>query len=98
MFGDAVVLDHGDAEYSVYAHLVPGSTKVKVGDAVKRGQPIARFGSSGNSTEPHLHFHVCDRPDGIACAGVPPRFIGINLPLADGDRPIQSGDLVQVNE
>jgi murein DD-endopeptidase MepM/ murein hydrolase activator NlpD len=98
LFGEGIVLDHGNGEYSLYAHLIPGSALVKLGDQVKRRQPIARLGSSGNSTEAHLHFHVCDGPDGIACAGIPPTFIDIDLPLADGARPIQSGDLVRVIE
>jgi murein DD-endopeptidase MepM/ murein hydrolase activator NlpD len=98
MLGDGVVIDHGNSEYSVYAHVVPGSIRVKVGDRVRAGQPIARLGSSGNSTEPHLHFQVCDRPSGLSCAGIPPSFVGIDLPAADGPRPIQSGDLVRAVE
>ncbi|HEX6741361.1 MAG TPA: M23 family metallopeptidase [Sphingomicrobium sp.] len=96
MLGDGVVIDHGNSEYSVYAHLVPGSIRVKAGDRVRSGQPIAKLGSSGNSTEPHLHWQVCDRPSGLSCAGIPPSFVGIDLPAADGPRPIQSGDLVRV--
>ncbi len=94
LMGDTVVIDHGNAEFSVYAHLVPGSVRVGVGDAVSAGQPIGRLGSSGNSTEPHLHFQVCDRPSSVSCAGLIPNFTGIELPLADGPRPLQSGDMV----
>ena len=93
--GDAVVIDHGNGEYSVYAHLVPGSVRVNAGDRVETGRVIGKLGSSGNSTEPHLHFHVCDRPSTLSCAGIPPTFVGIELPMADGPRPIQSGDLVR---
>jgi murein DD-endopeptidase MepM/ murein hydrolase activator NlpD len=92
--GDTVIIDHGHGEYSVYAHLVPGSIRVAAGQRVQAGQVIGRLGSSGNSTEPHLHFQVCDRPSGLVCAGVIPTFQGIELPLADGPRPLQSGDLV----
>jgi len=92
--GDHVIIDHGNGEYSLYAHLKPGSLKVKPGDMVKAGQPIAQLGSSGNSTEPHLHFQVCDRPDPLNCAGIPINFQGYSLPYADYPRPIQSGDIV----
>lgn len=37
--------------------------RLKAGDAVKRGQPIAQLGQTGNSTEPHLHFQLTDGPD-----------------------------------
>ena len=60
--GNHVIIKHG-AEFSVYAHLKPGSVVVKPDDMVTRGQQIAAVGSSGSSTEPHLHFQVCDAPD-----------------------------------
>ena len=93
--GDFVIIDHGHSEYSVYAHLLPGSIRVVVGDKVHAGQVIAKLGSSGNSTEPHLHFQVCDAPSGISCAGIPPTLTNVEIPAADGPRPIQSGDLVR---
>jgi murein DD-endopeptidase MepM/ murein hydrolase activator NlpD len=92
--GNFVIVDHGGGEYSLYAHLQPGSVRVKPGDLVKQGQPIAKLGSSGNSTEPHLHFQVCDAPQPLSCAGIPIRFTNISLPWADYPRPPQSGDLV----
>jgi len=95
--GNYVVIDHGHGEYSLYAHLQPGSVRVKVGETVKTGQPIAKLGSSGNSTEPHLHFQVCDGPEPIDCSGIPVNFQGLNLPYADYPRPPQSGDIVQAD-
>jgi len=94
LMGETVIVDHGNGEYSVYAHLVPGSARVAAGERVRAGQPIGRLGSSGNSTEPHLHFQVCDAPSGTSCAGIVPSFEGIELPVSDGPRPLQSGDLV----
>ncbi len=92
--GNLVMLDHGNGEYSLYAHLVPGSVKVRVGDKVSAGAVLGKLGSSGNSTEPHLHFQVCDAPDPLACAGIPVAFENIELPYADFPRPVQSGDVV----
>jgi murein DD-endopeptidase MepM/ murein hydrolase activator NlpD len=92
--GNYVKIDHGKDEYSFYAHLQPGNVRVHVGDQVKAGDVIGKLGSSGNSTEPHLHFHVCDAPDVLLCAGIPVNFSNITIQWADVPRPIQSGDIV----
>ena len=92
--GNFVMIDHGKNEYSLYAHLQPGSVGIRVGDQVKAGDVIGKLGSSGNSTEPHLHFHVCDKPDPLMCAGIPVNFSNITIQWADLPRPIQSGDVV----
>ena len=92
--GNYVIIDHGKNEYSLYAHLQPGSVAVHVGDRVKAGDVIGKLGSSGNSTEPHLHFHVCDKPDPLMCAGIPVNFSNVTIQWADLPRPIQSGDVV----
>lgn len=69
--GNCIVQDIGDGLYGMYAHLKPGSIKVKPGDKVKRGDVIALLGNSGNSTGPHLHFHVVDSPSILGSNGVP---------------------------
>jgi murein DD-endopeptidase MepM/ murein hydrolase activator NlpD len=93
--GNYIVIKHKDTEYSFYAHLLPGSLRVHTGDAVRRGQTVAQLGHSGNSTEPHLHFHVIDGPDPLLSAGVPIRFRNITLPLAGEERAIHDGDVVE---
>ena len=93
VLGNYVVIDHGEGEYSVYAHLQPGSLRVRAGDAVRSGDVLGKLGSSGNSTEPHLHFQVCDRPEPLSCAGVPVQFSNITLLWSDL-RAVQSGDIV----
>lgn len=92
--GNHVVIDHGNGEYSIYAHLVPQSSRLKVGAEVSAGDVIGRLGHSGNSTEPHLHFQVCDGPDPLYCAGIPVQFDDIDLPLSDLPRALQAGDIV----
>jgi murein DD-endopeptidase MepM/ murein hydrolase activator NlpD len=92
--GNYVMIDHGNNEYALYAHLQPGSVRVHVGDQVKAGDVIGKLGSSGNSTEPHLHFHVCDKPDPLMCAGIPVNFSNVTVQWADLPRPLQSGDVV----
>ncbi|RMH05151.1 MAG: M23 family metallopeptidase [Nitrospirae bacterium] len=53
-----VTINHGDGWETRYLHLKRSSLSVKVGDAVRAGQKIAQAGSSGNSTDAHLHFEV----------------------------------------
>ena len=57
--------------YAFYAHLQPGSLKVKVGDSVASGAIIATLGNTGNSTAPHLHFGLVDSPDFLSGEGLP---------------------------
>ena len=53
-YGRWVVIDHGNGETSLYAHML--AVNVKVGQYVDQGALIGKLGSSGNSTGPHLHF------------------------------------------
>jgi murein DD-endopeptidase MepM/ murein hydrolase activator NlpD len=69
--GNYVVLDLGGGTFAFYAHLQPGSLKVKNGDKVRRGQVLGLVGNSGNSTEPHLHFHVSDGASPLGSEGLP---------------------------
>jgi len=57
-YGNYVILQHSDGNYTLYAHLDAGSITVTAGDSVEQGQVIAKMGSSGNSTGAHLHFEV----------------------------------------
>jgi Peptidase family M23 len=71
MFGNHLVLDLGDGVYAGYAHLQRGSVRVRPGDRVRAGEPVARAGNSGNTTEPHLHFQLMDHPKPMYAAGLP---------------------------
>ena len=55
-FGNLIEIDHGEGLVTRYAHAKV--LLVKQGDLVRRGQMIARVGSTGLSTGPHLHFEV----------------------------------------
>ena len=72
--GNIVVIDHGSGQFGYYAHLKPSSVTVKVGDRVQAGDPIAAVGNSGDSREPHLHFHVMNGPDSSEADGIPAGF------------------------
>jgi murein DD-endopeptidase MepM/ murein hydrolase activator NlpD len=92
--GNHVVIRHADGVYSVYAHLKPGSVAVADGQRVVAGQSIGAIGGSGNSTEPHLHFHLCDGPDALHCAGMPAHFDNVEIPFNVGPGELQTGDLI----
>ncbi|MBN2018777.1 MAG: peptidoglycan DD-metalloendopeptidase family protein [Sedimentisphaerales bacterium] len=70
--GNAVVIQNRENEVSILAHLKLDSIKVKAGDKVTKGQVIGLCGNSGNSSEPHLHYHLQNTPiiqdgTGIKC-------------------------------
>jgi murein DD-endopeptidase len=69
--GNHVIVDLGGGRYAFYAHLQPGSLRVKVGDRVTRGQVVGLVGNTGNSTEPHLHFHISDASSPLGSEGIP---------------------------
>jgi murein DD-endopeptidase MepM/ murein hydrolase activator NlpD len=69
--GNAVIVRVGEGQYAIYAHLRPGSIRVKQGDAVSASDELGRIGNSGHSLAPHLHFHVADGPDVFASEGLP---------------------------
>jgi hypothetical protein len=69
--GNYVVTDIGNGRFAFYAHLQPGSLRVRVGDTVTRGQVLGLLGNSGNSDVPHLHFHVMDGPEPLLSNGLP---------------------------
>jgi murein DD-endopeptidase MepM/ murein hydrolase activator NlpD len=69
--GNRVALKIGEGQYAFYAHLQPGSLRVKVGDRVRMGQVLGKVGNSGNSVGPHLHFQVSDGPELNASDFVP---------------------------
>lgn len=85
ILGNHVVLDHGEGSFSVYAHLRRGSVAVGSGDTVEPGAVLGRVGNSGNTSEPHLHFHLMDRPHCTAAAGLPFRWTGIEQPAGEID-------------
>ncbi|MDX1444214.1 MAG: peptidoglycan DD-metalloendopeptidase family protein [Gammaproteobacteria bacterium] len=81
--GNHVVIDHGNSEYSFLAHLQQGSVTVAPGDTVQAGDRVGACGNSGNTSEPHLHYHLQDSPEFGKGRGLPARF---NDYRADGER------------
>ena len=69
--GNHVILDIGNGNFAFYAHLQPGSIRVKLGDKVRRGEVLGLVGNTGNSTEPHLHFHIANASSPLGAEGLP---------------------------
>src|SRR5262249_35849229 len=92
--GNYVMQAVGNRRVAFYAHLQPGSIRVKPGERVRRGQSLGLLGNSGNSDAPHLHFHISD-DSSLASEGLPYVFdsfetLGtakIEAMLADGWMP-----------
>ena len=82
--GNHVVLDLGSGEYAALAHFQKGSVRVAPGDTVRAGEVLGLCGNSGNSSEPHVHFHLQDKPAFFAdgALGLPARFRSFQ---ADGE-------------
>ncbi|MFC9997644.1 M23 family metallopeptidase [Nocardia sp. NPDC127526] len=79
-FGNHVVIEMADGVFAELCHLRAGSILVRPGDSVHAGQPIARVGNTGNSTEPHLHFQLMDSLDSTTARGIPFTWTGIGVP------------------
>ncbi|MDR1687723.1 MAG: M23 family metallopeptidase [Clostridiales bacterium] len=93
--GNYVLIRHAEKEYTLLAHLMPGSIAVSAGQSVKREQPVAMCGNSGNTSEPHLHFQIQNGKNFFVSAGLPIHFQNIkaisfpNYALYD-KRPVKS--------
>ena len=89
--GNSLVLDHGNGEFSLLAHLQPHSLKVKLGDMVRAGQVLGLCGNSGNTTEPHVHYHLQDSPRPFDGDGLPAQFVDL---VVDG-RPVARAEILK---
>ena len=69
--GNHIVLDLGGGVFAFYAHLQKGSVAVAPGDRVKRGQVLGKLGNTGNTSAPHLHFHLMEGASVLGSNGTP---------------------------
>ncbi|HET9939931.1 MAG TPA: M23 family metallopeptidase [Candidatus Eisenbacteria bacterium] len=69
--GNYVIVDIGSRRYAVYAHFKTGSVRVRAGQHVAEGDVLGLVGNSGNTSNPHLHFHVSDRASPLSSVGLP---------------------------
>lgn len=97
--GNAVLLKTTNAEYILLAHFKQNSVKVKQGDRVKQGQLLGLCGNSGNSSEPHLHFHIQHVEDFSQAVGIKCYFekLTVNDVLQKNYSPVK-GDRIKGDE
>ena len=75
VLGNHIVLKMpGHEVYALIAHARTASSRVREGDEIELGQHLADVGHSGNSTAPHLHFHLMDGPNVLTARGLPCAF------------------------
>jgi hypothetical protein len=91
--GNHVLIDHGSGEYSLLAHFQHQSIVVRQGDRVEAGQLLGKCGNSGNSSEPHIHYHLQDSPVPLEGQGLP---IFFKAAIVDGVA-VQDVELLQGN-
>src|SRR5512133_2849569 len=99
IWGNYLVIDHGNGEFSLYGHIRQGSSKVKVGDKVKQGAVVAAIGAAGSSLFPHLHYELQTGVD-TGAEGLPSSFRNFervrgSRRLVEKQGTIDSGEFVE---
>jgi hypothetical protein len=92
ILGNHVIVRHDDNTFSVYAQLRRRSIKVRAGDRVTAGQPLAQVGNSGNTSEPHLHVQLMDHPVPTAAAGLAMHWPNVLTDPGERDARWSTGD------
>jgi hypothetical protein len=92
--GNHVIVCIAPGVYAMFAHLKPGSIRVRLHQQVKSGEALAELGDSGNTTAPHLHFQLMDANSALAAEGIPYvfenfRFLGFGKEFEMDKHPDQ---------
>ena len=96
--GNHVIVDHGNGEYSLFAHLKQGSVAVKPGQRVHAGDALGGMGMSGDAFLVHLHYQLQSGP--AFEEGLPAYFRDVRVKTGQAwsaayTGPVDSGDLVR---
>jgi murein DD-endopeptidase MepM/ murein hydrolase activator NlpD len=89
--GNYVIIDHGNGEYSFLAHFKKGSVAVAQDQRVELREFLGLCGNSGNSSEPHIHYHLQTTAWFQQGKGLPAQFQDY---VADG-KPVKRGEPVK---
>ena len=99
-YGNYVIIDHQNGEFSLLGHIQHGSLTVKRGDRVAQGQPVARLGASGSAEfSPHLHYEL-RTGTAMNAEGLPAYFSDWTLlrgstPISIARGPLDTGEFVE---
>lgn len=96
--GNSVILKTDNNEYLFFAHFKQHTIKVKQGQKVKQGELLGLCGNSGNSSEPHIHFHIQNVEDINIATGVKCYFekILVNGTIKTDYSPIKGEKIEEV--
>ena len=89
--GNHVVIDHGNGEHSLIGHFRHGSLAVREGQQVEAGTLLGLCGNSGNSSLPHVHYHLQTGAAYGQGDGLPAIFNG----YTSNGSPVVSGEPVR---
>jgi len=87
--GNYVIIEF-DELYAFFAHISTGTICVQTGQILKKGDRIGLVGHTGNSTAPHLHFHLMDSSDLLTARGVPCAFTKYDILTEEGWKLIEN--------
>lgn len=93
--GNHVVIDLGNGNFALYAHMKKGTITVQQGDFVTRGQVLGLLGNSGNTSAPHLHFHMMTGPSTFGSDGIP--YMIYQYDLIGKAESIEAFDEAEIN-
>jgi murein DD-endopeptidase MepM/ murein hydrolase activator NlpD len=77
--GNYISIKIAEGCFAFYEHLKPGSILVSPGQKVKKGDKIAALGFTGQTTGPHLHFHIANMDSPLGAEGIPFVFESFRL-------------------
>lgn len=97
--GNTVIIKTVNDEYLVFCHFKHNSILVKEGQDLRQGEVLGLCGNTGNSSEPHLHFHIQDVENMNKATGIKCYFdqIMVNGQLKTDYSPIQNDHIENIH-
>lgn len=81
--GNHLVIDHGQGEFSMIAHIKAGTLRVKAGDRVSPGDVLGQLGQSGDTNAPHVHYQLQAGPEWENADALPCAFTNVAEAILD---------------